>query len=205
MRPLLALLLLAGSSASVVRADGMKYTPLVDVDAVEPGCRTLAQTPQNATTDAPSFDAAISTANCVALVRMRNVVLSPTADAVRTLDDAMAPALAILDRVIATGDAEHRLGAYYAKADLLNGSAARMFAALPRLSPQMSKAEVADHGRLVGLTGVLVEPWLQRATDLRRAIAGLVAEHPELATRDAIDAYRVAHTRIADTAGVAAR
>lgn len=203
MRPLLVLLLLAGSS--IARADGMKYTPLVDANAIEPGCRILAQTPQNAVSDGPSLDAAISTANCVALVRMRRLVLDPSPDSVRLLDAAMRPALAILDRVIANGDPVHRLIAYYAKADLLNGSAARMFAALPRLSPQMSEAEVAEHQRLVRVTGVLVAPWLHHATTLRRDIAELVADHPTLAVRDDTFAYMVARTRIVDAVGLASR
>lgn len=204
MRPLLVVLLVVAGS-SITRADGMKYTPLVDVDATEPGCRVLAQTPQNASSDGPSVDAAISTANCVAMVRMRRLVLAPTADSVQMLDEAMRPALAILDRVIVNGDVEHKLIAYYAKVDLLNGSAARMFAALPRLSPQMSKAEVAEHQRLVKRTGVLVEPWLRQGTRMRRDIAELVAQHPSLAVRNDLAAYMITRSRIVDAMGLAAR
>ncbi|HUJ57550.1 MAG TPA: hypothetical protein VLX92_03645 [Kofleriaceae bacterium] len=204
MRPFLFASIVAGA-ASVAAAGGMKYTPLVDVAAVDPACRVLAQTPQNATVDGPSYDAAISTANCVAMAGTRTLVLTPSADSVKALDDAEAPALAILDRVIARGDAEHALIADYAEVDLLRGNAARMLDALPPLSPQMSRNEVAEHTRQVMVTGVLIEPWLRRATKIRRDIATLVSAHPELATRDVVLANIVASTRIVEAVGLAAR
>jgi hypothetical protein len=202
MRPFLTLLLLAGSA--VAYGDGMKYTPLVEVDVLAPGCRLFAQSPRNTRIDGPAYDAAISAANCDAMVRMHDLVLSPTATSIAALDHAMAPAFAILDLVIDAGDPEHRLAASSAEVDLLEGSVARMFSALP-LSPQMSKDEVDAHQHAVDSTSVLVEPWQRRALKLRRDVAQLVAAHPELATRDQVDAYLVAHTRLADAAGLGAR
>ncbi len=191
-------------ASSLARA-GSPYTPLVDVSTVEGGCRPLAVVPQSIAVTGPSLDAAISTANCVAMIRTRALVLTPTADSVRALDEAVAPAIAILDRVVAAGDPEHALIAEFAKVDILQGNTARMLAALPRLSPQMSRSEVAEHMRLVAATDVLTERWRKQAFECRRKIARLAFRYPDLAEHDAVLAYMIASTRIVDAVGLAAR
>lgn len=202
MRPVLIVPLIAVSTAAY--AGGSTYTPLVDIRDVDAACRTLATVPVNAETTAPSLDAAISTANCMAGVRARRLVLAPTADSVRALDDAVAPAVRIFDRVIETGDAAHALDALYAKADLYDGNADRIMDAVPHFSPQMRAMEAYEHYKLMRVAEDLTEPLRRRAADCRRAIAKVVLAHPELATKhDAVLGYLISNSRIVASSGLA--
>jgi hypothetical protein len=187
--------------ASTAFADTTVDTPLVDTADVDAPCRALAQIPRTAKTPRPAYDAAISTASCMAMTRADALVLAPTAESARELGTAVAPALAILDRVIETGDPEHRLIAEYAKADILDSDAARIYAASP-LSPQVEPAEVAGHRRDVAEIDAATSGWREEALASRREIARLVYEHPELATRDPVIAGMVAKSRIVDAAGL---
>ncbi len=152
----------------------------------------------------PSYDAAISTANCMAMTRADRLALSPTADSANSLQLAVAPALAILDRVIDTGDPEHQLIAEYAKADILDSNAARMYST-STLSPQVDRTVVANHQRDITALDQATRPWLEEAVACRRAIARIVYTHPELATRDAVLARMISNSRITDAAGLSGR
>lgn len=191
--------LIASSTAAM--ADSTIDTPLVDMSDVDAQCRPLAEIPHNAKTTGPSIDAAISTASCMAMARADALVLTPTAESATELMAAVAPALAILDRVIETTDPEHRLVAEYAKADILDSDAARLYSTAT-LSPQLDVANVIDHKRDVAALDTMTRPWLVEALVCRREIAKLVYEHPELATRNAVLAQMVARTRITDAAGL---
>ena len=194
MRALLLVPLIAASS--LARAGVATYTPLIDTRAVDPACRPLAEIPQNTRLAGPRFDAAISVASCMASARTRHIVLAPSLDSVAALDGAEAPALAILDRVIRIGDPAHVLLARHAKLDILEGNVARLLAAVPPVSPVMSRADVAAHFRLVDATAALARPWQRRADATRRAIARLVNAHPELATRDPVLAHAITNSRL---------
>jgi hypothetical protein len=201
MRLPIILWLIASSTAS---ADSTIDTPLVDMTDVDAPCRPLAQIPHTAKMAGPSYDAAISTANCMAMTRADGLALSPTVDSANSLRLAVAPALAILDRVIETGDPEHQLIAEYAKADILDSSAARIYAT-STLSPQVDRTNVANHQRDVTALDQATRPWLEEAVACRREIARIVYTHPELATRDAVLARIVANSRITDAAGLSGR
>jgi hypothetical protein len=188
--------------SSVARAD---TTPLLDARTIDAPCRTLAHVPHNERTSGPDYDAAISTANCIAMTRAQSLQLTPTPASVAALDAAVAPAVAILDRVIETGDAEHQLIAQYAKADLYKGNTARILAAVPQPSPQMTREEVANRDATVHAADTLTQPWRQHALECRRAIARLVIANPELATQDRVLARMIADSRIVEAAGLASR
>jgi hypothetical protein len=200
--PLIILLIAA---PSVARAESTIHTPLVDMSTVDAPCRVMARIPSNAIISGPSYDAAISTANCMVMARTRGLELTPTADSVAALDDAVAPAIEILDRVIKTGDAEHKIIALYSKAGIFEGNAARMLSALPRLSPQMGSKEVVDHYREVRVTDELTQPWRHRGLECRRQIGRLASRDPQVVVRDPVIAYMVAASRIVEAAGLAAR
>ncbi len=205
MRTLLLPLVLLAGSLGLARADGARYTPLVDINDVDVACRPLARVPTTAQVAGPSYDAAISTASCLASVRTRWLVVTPTAESVRELDFAIAPAIAILDRVIATGDAEHALIARFAELDLYNGCAARVLASLPKISPQMTRAEVIARDKAVQSADQLIQPWRRRAIASRRQIAVLVARAPGLAQRNDTLAYMISNSRIVEAIGLASR
>ncbi len=203
MRPLIVVIPLVAAS-SRAHAGGQTYTPRVDIRDVDAACRTLATVPLNAETTGPSLDAAISTANCMVGVRARQLVLAPTPESLRALDDAVVPALRILNRVIETGDAAHALAALYAKADLYDGNADRIMDAVPHFSPQMRAMEAYEHYKQMRIAEDLTEPLRRRAADCRRAIAKLVLVHPELATkRDAVLGYLISSSRIVAASGLA--
>ncbi|HTR52591.1 MAG TPA: hypothetical protein VMJ10_17875 [Kofleriaceae bacterium] len=188
------------AAASVAHANSSRYTPLVNANEVDPGCRELAVVPLNTETSSPSFDAAISTASCMVSARTRHLVLAPDAASVRALDDAVAPAWAILERVVAAGDPEHVLLARYAELDIVTGNAARLLASVPHISPLMTAQDVHDHYKLVLVADALAQPWRQRAIAIRHAIARLLLAHPELATHDEVLAYEVEATRLVELA-----
>ena len=181
------------------------YTPFVDVAHVEPGCRPLARIPGANAPLGPSLDAAVSTASCVAIVRLHGLDVEPSQRGVQAIDEAIAPANAMYDTVIAAGDPEHAVIAEYAKLDLLRGAIARLLDAIPKPTPQMAYNRVAEHQRAVMMAGVWTEPWLRRAEASRRRIARVVYRHPELATHDPVVAYMIASVHVDETLGIATR
>ena len=190
--------------SSTTHAD-LIVTPLIDASTIDAPCRTLAQIPHNVRISGPEYDAAISTANCMAMTRAQAVQLTPTAESAAALDAAVAPAVAILDRVIETGDPEHQLIAHYAKADLYKGNTARILAAVPTPSPQMASEEVANRDAFVHAVEPLTLAWRQHELASRRAIARLVIANPQLATQDRVLARIISDSRIVEAAGLASR
>ncbi|MGE5180494.1 MAG: hypothetical protein ACM31C_00455 [Acidobacteriota bacterium] len=203
MRTLLVIPLILASTAA--RAEDITYTPFVEVRAVDAPCRAFAEVPPTATTLGPSYDAAISTASCMVSTRTRSLRVDATADSVAALDAAVAPALAILDRVIRVADTEHKLIAYYVKADILSGNTARLLATLPEISPQVTSKEVRERAALVRSADALTLRWRQRALASRREIVRLAGREPDIVVRNPIVARMVVETRLGPTAGVAAR
>jgi hypothetical protein len=204
MRAILLVSLIA--LPAVARAGELAFTPLVAPAEVDPACRPLAVIPRDARTSGPALDAAISTASCMAARRASAVALTPTADSARELDATIAPALRILDRVIAVGDPARVIAALYMKSDLTDGNAVRIMNAVPRLSPQIGSKETYEHYKRVGVAEQATEPQRRRAASYRREIARVIAMHPELADkRDPVLAYMLVKTRIVDAAGIARR
>jgi hypothetical protein len=189
---------------AVAHANAPRYTHLVDPDAVDAPCRSLAAIPASSEISGPAFDAAISTANCLVELRTHRLHLTLSADSVHALDDAVAPAIHILDRVIERGDAEHALLARYSKLDIFVGNTTRLLAAVPRIGASMTDNDTFQHDHAVILADALTEPWRRREELQRRDFAYFVASHPGLATRDRVLAYVVAHSRIVAGAAIAA-
>jgi hypothetical protein len=194
MRPLLISLLIA--SASVARAGSTIHTPLVDGLTIDPVCRQLAMIPKTARVSGPQYDAAISTANCMIRHHTQGLILTPSAQSVRDLDNAVAPALQILERVIATADPAHAVLARYAELDLYEGNTARLLAA-----PRPPAQHIDKH---VAAADVLTQPWRERALETRRSIAAAVRAHPDMSRRDPVLAYAIANSRVG-AAAVASR
>ena len=202
MRPLLISLLIA--SASVARAGSMTHTPLVNGSTIDPVCRQLALIPANTRSSGPQYDAAISTANCMIMHRTKGLILTPSAQSVRDLDNAVAPALQILERVIATADPAHAVLARYAELDLYEGNTARLLAALTPPAPHMTGMQQYEYDKHVAAADALTQPWRESALDTRRSIAAAVRAHPDLSRRDPVLAYAVEHSRVG-AAAVATR
>jgi hypothetical protein len=204
---LIAVTLAAAAAASpgAARANRTMVTPFVDPDAIATPCLALARVPDTSRLYDMRYDAAISAANCTVIARTANLELVPDEASVRALDDATAPSLAILDRVIGAGDPEHALIALYAKVDILQGNADRLRASMPKLSPQMRAPEIVMRDRLLPELDRLTLSWRQQARDARRELAMITRRHPELLRDDAVVAYMVAHSNLVETAGLAER
>lgn len=125
-------------------------------------CRTLAAVPPSARITGPDFAAHLSVANCLAEDAIHTVV--PLADraSMASLELAMRPSLAILDDIIAHGDAHWRFLAEAAKADLYGGMVVdlRVSATTPALRASL-EPELA--------------PWLARTQQLTHDLTALAA------------------------------
>ncbi|HSD86496.1 MAG TPA: hypothetical protein VLB44_03240 [Kofleriaceae bacterium] len=202
MRPFLICLLIASSSAA--HAGGMIYTPLVNISTVDPVCRRLARIPANTGVSGPQYAAAISTANCMIRHRSQRLVLTPSPQSVRDLDNAVATAVQILETVIATGDPAHAVLARYAELDLYEGNTARLLASVTPSPRQMNGMQAYEYYKNVSAADDLTQSWRESALEVRRSIAAAVRAHPDLANRDPVLAYAVAHSRVG-AAAVATR
>lgn len=202
MRPLLISLLIA--SASVARAGDTIHTPLVNGSTIEPVCRQLAMIPKTSRVSGPQYDAAISTANCMIRHRTKGLILTPSAQSVRDLDNAVAPAIQILERVIATADPAHAVLARYAELDLYEGNTARLLAALPPPAQHMNGRQEYEYDKHVAAADALTQPWRESALEARRSIAAAVRAHPDMSRRDPVLAYAIANSRVG-AAAVATR
>ena len=205
MRALAISILLVSAAAVAAGAGTSRYTTFVDLPSVDPRCRHLALIPETSEIPGPMQDAAISTANCMVIVRTRGLALGVDAASVRALDIAVAPAIRILDRVIAIGDPEHVVLARFAKLDILVGNTARLLAVVPRISAMMTPTDVHDHDVKVRTADALTARWRERETEERQELARFIYRHPELAGRDQVLGYVIAHSRMAEAAGVATR
>lgn len=118
------LALLFASTAHANRPPG-QLQPLCTAN-LPARCQPLAEVPASATIPGPEFAARISVANCVAEESMAKLALKPNALSIHTLDTSAQQSLAMLEDVIAHGDAHYREVARAARADLLNGMVVRI-------------------------------------------------------------------------------
>ena len=121
----LAPLALLAASAAHAGTAGSPLRPLVAADLPE-RCQPLAQVPASSQILDTDFAAHISVANCLAGERLAQARLHPDRASIASLDMLAQPSIAILDDVIAHGDAFWRRAADAAKADLLVGMVVRM-------------------------------------------------------------------------------
>lgn len=118
----LALLVTTGAHAAPAPA---QLRPICTAD-LPARCQPLAEVPPSATTEGPALSARISVANCLAMDKMAKLKLQPNRGSINELDHAAEPSLAMLDDVIAHGDAHYRAIATAARADLLHGMVVRI-------------------------------------------------------------------------------
>ena len=121
----LAPLVLLAASAAHAGPAGSPLRPLVAADLPE-RCQPLARVPPSSQIADTDFAAHISVANCLARERLAQAQLHPDRASIASLDMLAQPSIAILDDVLAHGDAFWRRAADAAKADLLVGMVVRM-------------------------------------------------------------------------------
>lgn len=175
------------ASAAPFAMNGLEALPR----SLPPRCEPLARIPASAMIATPTFAAHLSVANCMAEAAMNDLKLTIDDASIARLDAAVAPAVALLDRVIQVGDPYWKLVAEDAKRDLYLGMIVRE-RSIPGLDLVAHEALEAK-----------LAPWQAQEEHAIVAMAKLGREHPGLAERDAVIAgvyQRIGEERVAGVA-----
>jgi hypothetical protein len=164
--------------SSVAAADSARLTQL-DPNVVSEHCAAFASLP--APTRQIQLEARVSVASCVASESLDRVPRMPPDGAPAAFAEVVAPALAMLDEVIAKAHDEPRAAiiAYGAKANIFGGLIVRVRANIP---PMMGAAptQLALLQQAHDDTEQVLVPWVDRLEVSYSAIAALARVHPEL-------------------------
>jgi len=174
----------AGPAAPVVPA--VQLVP-IELASVPEACRSLAK--QAIAQRVPAaFATRISLASCMADRAIEPLPLCDCGESIAAVDAAVAPAIAVLDDVIANADPATAMIAAHAEGQLYAGFATRLLATLPRPGPEASEAEAALHDvRKQGLDAQLAA-WRDTAMSAFQRTVELAKAHPELANRPVVAA-----------------
>lgn len=164
----------------------------IDPDTVPEKCLDLALRAGSPETQLAE-SARVSLANCIEVEKIKTVAVCDCAQSVQDLDDAVAPAFAILDDLATNGDPSWQVVALHAEADELTVLSQKLLATLPAPSPGAGSDELALHDVRAQMLQPLVQPWQAKVQDKYAAVDRIAKAHPELA-KDS-----VAQTVIADS------
>jgi hypothetical protein len=159
----------------------------VNIDEVPAACREIAQRADSATAS-HARSARVSLAICIAHEQSRAIAVCDCEDSVHQLDEAIAPAIALLDELVGGDDVAWQVVAIHTKGELYTELASRVFAAVPAVPPGSPEEAVSLHDLRVQLVQPLIQPWLERARDLFGEVERIAAQHPELAKNPTADA-----------------
>jgi hypothetical protein len=159
----------------------------IDLANVPEACRSLAK--QAVAQIAPAaFPTRISLASCMAERAIEPLALCDCGESIAAIDAAVAPAVAVLDDVIAKADPATAMIAEHAEGQLYAGFATRLLATLPRPGTEASEAEIALHDvRKQGLDAQLAG-WRDKAMTAFQRTVELAKAHPEVANRPVVAA-----------------
>lgn len=169
--PFATLLVGSVALAQPPRAPGLTPLPA----SLPAQCQALAHVPASAQIPRPEISAHVSVANCLAEHQMSSLKLAPTTASIDQMDAAVAPAVAILDGVIATGDPYWMFIAEDAKRDLYTGM-------IVRQRSTIKSGKIAGHDKLEPQLGC----WKANAATAQLAMARILEAHPDVANRDAV-------------------
>src|SRR5438876_177179 len=116
MRSLPIILAISCAAATALADEAPSAT--IDLRTLPAPCRTTVAVPLDARTVRPTLAADVSAANCMAMINLHALKLSPTAASSAALAEALRPSIALLDAVIAQNDPAYQVIAQHAKADL---------------------------------------------------------------------------------------
>ncbi len=163
-----------GATASVLAAAPVAQAkPVVDPGPLPEKCRPDAEAPTSSQTQLPVYSAKTSTADCEATVAVDTAEGPPTAAAVKALDAAIMPSLALLEDAIANGDLENQIVATYAKADLLIGLDVHMAGSVGRVGT-MAGSDLIEYRRQIDQAHALAGPWRERGVAAYRDLERLI-------------------------------
>jgi hypothetical protein len=175
----------------------------IDLTAIPEACKPLAKRVL-APRLADALAARISLASCMAERAIAPLQLCDCADSVVAIDGAAKPALALLDDVIANGDAVMQVLAEHAVGRLYDGFAARMMATLPAIAAAASESEIALRDMRKQTLEAQLAPWREAALASFEHVIELAKAHPAL-TRTPATATAVRDSQQRLAAEVASR
>jgi hypothetical protein len=156
--------------------------PLTRLDEgnVPAPCRTLARAP--APSQLLELERRISVAGCMASVALDGVqrtIKVPSAG-IEPLGTAVAPAIHVLDEVIAQGEPTATILALRAKGDLYLSLAVRLRNTVPADTDATPPAGLAQHRAIRASIEPAVRPWLDAGSRAYDAAVATAEHHPEV-------------------------
>jgi hypothetical protein len=197
----LTVLGLVSSTAVADRA----MVPATNMATLPAPCRTVTWVPGDARTPTPALAAEISGADCMAMINLHALRLSPTKASVDAVDEAMRPSIAMLDAVIQTGSPDLQIIAQHAKADLFSGAAVRLLSTVPPVTPTTVGQALIEHDQQVADMVELVRPLRDQARMAFREVEQLA---PSVAAQTALDpvlAFAISDSKFEEEAAIATK
>lgn len=151
----------------------------IDTNKVPEACKPIVKNTHGPAL-ATALSARLSLVSCMAEQALVPLALCDCGESIEQVNAAVAPALVILDDVIANGDVATRAIAQHTKGDLHTGFATRLTATLPRPAAGAPESEVALRDLRAQNLEAQLTPWRDTARDSYQAIVDLAKAHPEL-------------------------
>ncbi|HEU4731334.1 MAG TPA: hypothetical protein VFT22_25745 [Kofleriaceae bacterium] len=175
----------------------------IDVGAIPAACKPLVKQASSPSVSA-AYTARISLASCMAARATAGLSLCDCADSIVAIDAAAAPAIALLDDVIASAEPAIQAIAEDTEGQIYAGFAVRLRATLPAVGPEASAAEVTLHDLRAQALEAQMAPWHEAAMAAFEHVVELAKSHPEF-SRNAATATAVRDAQQRITAEVATR
>ena len=152
--------------------------PTIELKDIPDRCKDLAKR-ASVPSLVQALSARISLASCLADEKLATLELLDCSESVLAVDAAVAPSLALLDQVIAAGDASMQVLAQHAKAELFTNMAIRMRSTVPAAAGSTAEAYALRDSR-IAIIDTLIDPWRDQARDAHQAVVDLAKAHHEL-------------------------
>jgi hypothetical protein len=157
----------------------MQLAP-IDLTVVPAPCKPLAKQALSSNLNA-ALTGRISLASCVAERAIAPLELCDCGASIVAIDKAAAPAIALLDDVIANADTALQAMAEHAEGKLYAGFVIRMLGTVPKVGPTPTEAETAMCEMRKHTLEAQLAPWREAAMASFQHVVDLVKEHPQLA------------------------
>lgn len=169
----------------------------IDPATVPQACGTLVRAARSPSAPA-ALAARVSLASCMAERAVAPLELCDCGQSVVDIDQAVAPAIAVLDDAIAVGDPALQAIAQHAKGELYAGFAMRLIATLPAQSPSATPEALSLYDARKQALEAQLAPWRDTARAAFTQVVELARLHPEIARNPtAATAIRDSQQRVA--------
>jgi len=159
----------------------------IDPATVPEACQPLAR--QAATPAlALALSARISLASCMAERAVAPIALCDCGESIAAIDEALVPAIVLLDDVVAKADPATQMIADHTEGELYAGLSVKLLATLPKLSPDAAEAEVNLRDLRKQTLEAQLAPWRESAMTSFQHVVELAKANPEVAGRPVVAA-----------------